>query len=190
MPSSILFGLAPFEKLFHTCFVQLLVHEHRKLLPRSAIYIFLSYVIEQKGYRCYDPKVNQLRILRHVTLLEHISFYSLPALSDSPDQPSLISIDPFPIAPASPATPFFVYSWRQQTQVPTIQTPDNAPLTLAFEPDISHRHPLHIRKPIERYGFVSSQLFSVYFTYLAFVHSHREPWPYKEASTVPDGIRP
>lgn len=100
----------------------------------------------------------------------------------------MISIDPFPdlfIAPVSPVAPFLVYNWRPQTQVPPVQTLDDAPLTLAFEPDMSRGHPLHIRKPIERYGFVSNHLFSVYFTYLAFVHSHKEPWPYKETSTGP-----
>ena len=70
-PSSVLSGTSPYEKLFSckpdlsslkvfgcTCFVLLHDHERTKLSPKSTVCVFLGYGIEQKGYRCYDPKTN------------------------------------------------------------------------------------------------------------------------------------
>lgn len=59
--------------------------------------LFLGYGIEQKGYRCYDPKTQKLRVSRHVTLWEKIPFYSLPRFraSSLSDPESFLFLDPF-----------------------------------------------------------------------------------------------
>ena len=108
-PSSVLSGTSPYEKLFsckpdlsylkvfaRTCFVLLHDNERTKLSPKSTVCVFLGYGIEQKGYRCYDPKTNRLRVSRNVTFLEHIPFYTLPTQSPSPEQPTVYPLDPFP----------------------------------------------------------------------------------------------
>ena len=79
LPSSILQNVSPFERLYGTppsysslrvfgcaCFVLLQPHEHSKLEPRSRLCCFLGYGIEHKGYRCWDPISQRLRISRHV----------------------------------------------------------------------------------------------------------------------------
>lgn len=40
--------------------------EHKKFQPCSQLCCFLSYDIEQKGYRCYNPVAKWIRISRHV----------------------------------------------------------------------------------------------------------------------------
>lgn len=105
-PSSVLYGLSPYEKLFSckpdlsrlkvfgcSCFVLLDDNERTKLSPKSIVCVFLGYGIEQRGYRCYDPKSNQLRVSRIVTFLEHILFYTLPI--SSPERPPFIRLTRF-----------------------------------------------------------------------------------------------
>eukprot|EP00268_Persea_americana_P055142 TRINITY_DN6387_c0_g1_i1.p1 TRINITY_DN6387_c0_g1~~TRINITY_DN6387_c0_g1_i1.p1 ORF type:complete len:240 (-),score=23.48 TRINITY_DN6387_c0_g1_i1:1835-2554(-) len=105
-PSSVLSGMSPYEKLFQikpdlshlkvfgcTCFVLLPEHERTKLAPRSSICVFLGYGIEQKGFRCYDPKANRLRISCNASFLEHVPYYTLllqPLLQDNPPSSLLI----------------------------------------------------------------------------------------------------
>ena len=48
------------------CFVLLQPHEHFKLEPRSRLCCLLGYEIEHKGYRCWDPISQRLRISCHV----------------------------------------------------------------------------------------------------------------------------
>eukprot|EP00268_Persea_americana_P019839 TRINITY_DN20208_c0_g1_i1.p1 TRINITY_DN20208_c0_g1~~TRINITY_DN20208_c0_g1_i1.p1 ORF type:complete len:215 (-),score=29.01 TRINITY_DN20208_c0_g1_i1:142-759(-) len=163
-PSTVLSGISPYEKLFSykptlshlkvfgcTCFVLLHDNERTKLEPKSTICVFLGYGIEHKGYRCYDPKTNKLRISRNVTFLEHIPFYTLPIASSSPEQPSIYPLDPFPdlfpsdkvssspVQPASPP-PLQVYHRRPNpTSAPSESaapspTTDHGPLSSA--PDL------------------------------------------------------
>jgi hypothetical protein len=80
LPTLVLKNFSPFEKLFGkspeysilkpfgcACFVLLQPHEHTKLEPRARLCCFLGYGTEHKGYRCWDPISNRLRISRHVT---------------------------------------------------------------------------------------------------------------------------
>ena len=79
LPSSALQNVTPFKRLYSTpasysslcvfgcaCFVLLQPHKHFKLEPRSRLCCFLGYGIEHKGYRCWDPISQRLRISRHV----------------------------------------------------------------------------------------------------------------------------
>ena len=72
-------NVTPFERLYGTpasysslhifgcaCFVLLQLHENSKLEPRSRLYCFLGYGIEHKGYRCWDPISQRLRISHYV----------------------------------------------------------------------------------------------------------------------------
>ncbi|KAJ9564443.1 hypothetical protein OSB04_000409 [Centaurea solstitialis] len=81
-PYETLHGITPAYELLKVwgcaCFVQLQPHEHTKLQPRSRLCLFLGYGIEHKGYRCWDPISNRLRISRNVTFWEHVPFYTMP----------------------------------------------------------------------------------------------------------------
>jgi hypothetical protein len=90
LPSSTLQNVTPFERLYGTlasysslrifgcaCFVLLQPQEHSKFEPRSRLCCFLGYGIEHKGYRCWDPISQRLRISRYVILWEHTTFNSL-----------------------------------------------------------------------------------------------------------------
>lgn len=70
---SVLGGLSPYEELFSikpdlshlkifgsASFLLLNNNERTKLSPKSTVCVFLDYEIEQKEYRCYDPKSNRL----------------------------------------------------------------------------------------------------------------------------------
>lgn len=105
IPSSVIAGLSPFERLYgstpyysellvfrSTCFVLLAKVERDKLSKKKSA--ILGYGIEQKGYRCYDPKTQKLRVSRHVTFWEKIPFNSLRASSLS-DPESFLFLDPF-----------------------------------------------------------------------------------------------
>jgi hypothetical protein len=50
-----------------TCFVLLPKVERDKLSKRATICVFLGYGIGKKGYRCYDPIAQKLRVSRNVT---------------------------------------------------------------------------------------------------------------------------
>uniref|UniRef100_A0A2N9G735 Reverse transcriptase Ty1/copia-type domain-containing protein n=1 Tax=Fagus sylvatica TaxID=28930 RepID=A0A2N9G735_FAGSY len=120
-------NVTPFERLYGTptsyyslrvfgCayFVLLQPHEHSKLEPRSCLCCFLGYGIEHKGYRCWDPISQRLRISRHVVFWEHTMFNSLskfttcstPSFFTNPSLllfPHATSPDPSTILPISPA---------------------------------------------------------------------------------------
>lgn len=90
VPSSVLANISPFEKLFNkspdytllrpfgcVSFVLLPPPERNKLEPRARLCCFLGYGVEHKGYRCWDPISNRLRISRHVTFWEHTMFATM-----------------------------------------------------------------------------------------------------------------
>jgi hypothetical protein len=123
LPSSALQNVTPFKRLYGTpasysslcffgcaCFVLLQLDEHSKLEPRSHLCCFLGYGIEHKGYRCWDPISQRLRISRHVVFWEHTTFNSLskfktcstPSFFTNPSLP----LFPHAISPAdSPVSP-------------------------------------------------------------------------------------
>ncbi|XP_010263725.1 PREDICTED: uncharacterized protein LOC104601921 [Nelumbo nucifera] len=90
IPSPVIGNISPYERLYGhcldyqslhvfgcACFVLLQPHEHTKSEPKARLCCFLGYGIEHKGYRCWDPLSQQLRISRHVTFWEHKIFSSL-----------------------------------------------------------------------------------------------------------------
>ena len=104
-PYDLLFGSSPSYDLLRVfgcvCFVLLQDHERNKLQSCSRLCCFLGYGIGKKGYRCYDPIRNRLRVSRHVVFWEHKMFYQLPYVPVSP----IFSIDPFPdLFPDSPTS--------------------------------------------------------------------------------------
>uniref|UniRef100_A0A2N9GUY8 Integrase catalytic domain-containing protein n=1 Tax=Fagus sylvatica TaxID=28930 RepID=A0A2N9GUY8_FAGSY len=115
LPSSALQNVTPFERLYGTpasysslrvfgcaCFVLLQPHEHSKLEPRSRLCCFLGYGIEHKGYRCWDPISQRLRISRHVVFWEHTMFNSLSKFTTC-STPSFFTNPSLPLFPISPA---------------------------------------------------------------------------------------
>ncbi|KAL0552272.1 hypothetical protein IC582_011380 [Cucumis melo] len=119
LPSSVLQNISPFERLYGTppnysnlkvfgcaCFVLLHPHEQTKLEPRARLCCFLGYDTEHKGFRCWDPLSNRLRISRHVTFWEHIMFSRLSSFHASFSTPQLFftntSIDLFPLSESTP----------------------------------------------------------------------------------------
>uniref|UniRef100_A0A2N9IQN3 CCHC-type domain-containing protein n=1 Tax=Fagus sylvatica TaxID=28930 RepID=A0A2N9IQN3_FAGSY len=127
LPFSILQNVSPFEHLYGTppsysslrnfgcaCFVLLQPHEYSKLEPQSRLCYFLRYGIEHKGYHCWDPISQRLRISHHVVFWEHTTFNSLskfktcstPSFFTNPSLPLFpyaSSLDPSPILPIPPA---------------------------------------------------------------------------------------
>ncbi|TYK18485.1 putative mitochondrial protein [Cucumis melo var. makuwa] len=108
-------NISLFEKLYGTppnysnlktfgcaCFVLLHPREHTKLEPRARLYCFLGYGTEHKGFRCWDPLSNRLRISRHVTFWEHTKFSRLSSFHTSFSSPQPFftdtSIDLFPLS--------------------------------------------------------------------------------------------
>ncbi|KAJ4719020.1 Retrovirus-related Pol polyprotein from transposon TNT 1-94 [Melia azedarach] len=94
LPSSVIDNQSLYERLYGTppnysllkvfgcaCFVLLQPHEHTKLEPRARLCCFLGYGIEHKGYRCWDPVSNRLRISKHVIFWEHKLFSSMSKFS-------------------------------------------------------------------------------------------------------------
>ena len=57
------------------CFVHLPSHERNKLFAQSARCAFLGYATNQKGYLCYDPDINHIRISRNVVFFENQYFF-------------------------------------------------------------------------------------------------------------------
>uniref|UniRef100_A0A2N9GI16 CCHC-type domain-containing protein n=1 Tax=Fagus sylvatica TaxID=28930 RepID=A0A2N9GI16_FAGSY len=159
LPSSALQNVTPFECLYGTpasysslrvfgcaCFVLLQPHEHSKLEPRSRLCCFLGYGIEHKGYRCWDPISQRLRISRHVVFWEHTMFNSLSKFTTC-STPSFFtnpSLPLFPISPAdSPASPL-----APPLAVDPVldQTPD---LPLAAPPADSPASPQQLAPPVD-----------------------------------------
>jgi hypothetical protein len=79
LPSLTLHNMPSFERLYGTLpsyfslrvfgyayFILLQPYKHSKLEPQSHLCCFLGYRIEHKGYRCWDPISQRLRISRHV----------------------------------------------------------------------------------------------------------------------------
>ena len=84
LPSSILGGVSPFEKLFHhppsyqflkmfgcECFSLLMDSKINELQPKTKPCVFISYSMDYKGYPCLDPLNNKFFVSRHVLFHEH-----------------------------------------------------------------------------------------------------------------------
>ena len=90
IPSIVIHNQTLYERLFgsppdyhhlrsfgYACFVLLQPHKHNKLESRSRLCCFLGYGETQKGYRCYDPVSQCLRVSRNVVFWEHRLFVEL-----------------------------------------------------------------------------------------------------------------
>ncbi|KAG9454499.1 hypothetical protein H6P81_007403 [Aristolochia fimbriata] len=90
-----------------TCFVLLPDRERDKLSAKSAMCVFLGYGIEQKGFRCFDPMANKLRISRHVTFWEHLDSVAGSPFDDtlSPSPPAVDVLVPSSASPSEPIPP-------------------------------------------------------------------------------------
>ncbi|KAG9444835.1 hypothetical protein H6P81_016175 [Aristolochia fimbriata] len=166
-------------------------HERDKLSAKFAMCVFLGYGIEQKGFRCFDPVANKLRISRHVTFWEHVPFYSLPKNSDQSSMSPIVVIDIFPdgssplLSASSDSVAGSPFDDTLSPSPPTVDVlvPSSASLSepippLAPEvPPSAPRQSSRIRRPSVRlndYRSFFSALTSVY-----------EPSAYREASSDP-----
>ncbi|KAL4010710.1 hypothetical protein IC575_027725 [Cucumis melo] len=172
LPSQVIHNISPFERLYGTpptyshlkvfgcaCFVLLHSHEHTKLEPRARLCCFLGYGTEHKGFRCWDPISQRLRISRHVTFWEHRMFSSLSSFHASLSSPHSFFTDP--------STPLF----------PTPDSPSNTtscpPLTselteshttsaLPELPSVPCEEPEHapVRRSTREYGIDYEETFA------------------------------
>lgn len=70
--------LHPFARV---CFVLMPQNEWTKLTTQSFRCVFLGYKAGQKGYICYDPTVNRLRVSRNIVFLENTEFFHFSSSS-------------------------------------------------------------------------------------------------------------
>ena len=186
LPTLVLGNLSPFERLHGkpppysylkpfgcTCFVLLPSHERTKLQPRARLCCFLGYGLEHKGYRCWDPISNRLRISRHVVFWEHTTFSSLSKFSDTHTvSPSFFTEPSVELFPSDDADLSEV-----QLQVPSFTPQDSAPaVDPVTEASIATRRSTRVRE-------TPSHLRD-YHCFSAFTSLY-EPSTYKEASTNP-----
>ena len=96
LPSHRLSNQTPYFRLFHkdptythlrifgcVCFVHLPPTERTKLTAQSTRCAFLGYASQQKGYLCYDPILNRLRISRNVIFFRKPTVFFYPFLAFS-----------------------------------------------------------------------------------------------------------
>ncbi|KAL0554380.1 hypothetical protein IC582_008299 [Cucumis melo] len=189
LPSSVLQNISPFEKLYGTplnysnlktfgcaCFVLLHPHEHTKLEPRVHLYYFLGYGTEHKGFHCWDPLSNRLRISRHVTFWEHTMFSRLSSFHTSFSSPQPFftdtSIDLFLLS-ESPLGNELAQS------APTSATSDQSSISDGSSeptPDTPPYRSTRVREPP-----IHLQDYHCFSTIVSLV----EPTSYQEASTNP-----
>jgi hypothetical protein len=90
------------------CYLNLAATVTHKLTPRSTVYVFLGYPMEQKGYCCLNLATNQIIISHHVLFDE--SSFPFVTISDPPsssfDFLSEFNCTPLPIG-ANPLTGTF-----------------------------------------------------------------------------------
>ncbi|KAA0042921.1 Retrovirus-related Pol polyprotein from transposon TNT 1-94 [Cucumis melo var. makuwa] len=189
LPSSVLQNISPFEKLYGTLpnysnlktfgcafFILLHPHEHTKLEPHARLYCFLGYGTEHKGFRCWDPLFNRLRISRYVTFWEHTMFSRLSSFHTSFSSPQPFftdtSIDLFPLS-ESPLGNELAQSAPTSTTLDQSSISDGSPEPTSDTPP---RRSTRIREPpihLQDYHFFST------------IVSLVEPTSYQEASTDP-----
>jgi hypothetical protein len=196
VPTPVINNQTPYERLYGTsppyttlrvfgsaCFVLLQPHEHTKLEPRSRLCCFLGYGIEHKGYRCWDPISQRLRISRHVVFWEHKMFSSLSHFHLSSPSTSILftnpsidffsdesTIDP---SPAPLETPIHA-AVPTETALSSDPTPvESLPSSLAPPPS---DRPKRVTQPSTRFRdfIVGSTAFSTH-----------EPTSYREARSNP-----
>ncbi|KAG9442993.1 hypothetical protein H6P81_018847 [Aristolochia fimbriata] len=202
LPPPVLNNSTPFASLYgvfpdylslrvfgSTCFVLLLERERDKLSARSAMCVFLGYGLQQKGFRCFDPMANKLRISRHVTFWEKIPFFSLPQNKSQSDISPISVFDLFLVlsvplsfsieqdAGSLPATPLSPECSLGLELVPHSDSSSPSSSALPLPVDPSSRYPTCVRQPLARLND-----YECYFSALCSIH---EPTSYREASSYP-----
>ncbi|KAI0498246.1 hypothetical protein KFK09_021487 [Dendrobium nobile] len=173
LPSSSNQHKSPYEYLYHRppsyahlrtfgclAYPWLATQLSHKLNPRSQPCIFLGYVPNSKGYRCFDFKTSKMYISRHVTFHESVfPFMPVPTSSPPPDAngnptPSTL-IPASSLQPHPPNLPSTTQSSTSPTLVPltssanapaidpSVSSPDNPPPEST--PNIPTTHPMLTR---------------------------------------------
>lgn len=75
-PHSPLFPL-PLKTFECICFVHISKSDQSKLDSKALKCIFLSYGVDQKGYKCYHPPTRRKFVSKDVTFFESLPFFSL-----------------------------------------------------------------------------------------------------------------
>ena len=75
------------------CYPNLSASTAHKLAPRSVMCVFLGYLENHKGYRCFDPISNRVYISRHVVFDEHS--FPFAEMTNSADASNLDFLDDF-----------------------------------------------------------------------------------------------
>jgi hypothetical protein len=218
LPSPALQNVTPFERLYGTsasysslrvfgcaCFVLIQPHKHSKLELRSRLYCFLGYEIEYKGYRCWDPISQRLRISRHVVFWEHTTFNSLskfktcstPSFFTNPSLPLfphaispdlstilLIPLADSPVSPLSPS-PDVDSVLAQTSDLPLAAPPADSPVSPQepapfVDPVTDQTPPLPLRRS-DRVRALPAHLRD--YSCFSAVLSLHEPHTYREACT-------
>jgi hypothetical protein len=111
LPSQVLNFDSPYYRLYHqhpsylnlhtfgcVCFVHLPSYERHKLSAQSVKCAFMGYSISHKGYVCYDPCSNKIRISRNVVFFENQYFFSthLESLPEISILPCFDELSPLP----------------------------------------------------------------------------------------------
>ena len=196
-------GKSPYAALFNhtpdythlrvfgcTCFVLRPHVERTKLSSRVAICVFLGYGVGQKGYRCYDPSSGKLYVSRHVSFLEHIPFFSIPASSHNIKHSDIVHIDPFPID----SSPDLHISYippaisQSSSRYPGDVNPPPSPAPeepLAIQDLPPPRYPTRTRKSTQLPDFAYSCYSKDFACFLTSIDSFSEPVSYSEAVLDP-----
>ncbi|GKV53176.1 hypothetical protein SLEP1_g59714, partial [Rubroshorea leprosula] len=202
--SSVLNNQSPYERLHGilpaynllkvfgcACFVLLPPHEHNKLEPRARLCCILGYGITQKGYRCWDPVSQKLRVSRHVVFWEHTMFSSLSNFKvSSSHQPPFFTNPSIELFPSDSNAGTSDELYNASPHAPTSFVEDDLLAGNAldhFEPSstssstnelvvTSSSHPTRVRKP--------PNYLRDYHCFPAITSLH-EPQSYQEASFNP-----
>nr|XP_009788320.1 PREDICTED: uncharacterized protein LOC104236139 [Nicotiana sylvestris] len=157
IPSKVLHGLTPYEKLLGKqpsydslksfgclCYVSTLSHNRGKFEPRAKGCIFLCYAQNQKSYKILDLDTKRVFISRDVKFHEHLFPFthspSSPVFSFFPLGKTPSDASPHTSTKHTPRTPssssptlhspqFILSSPSSSSQVPAPSTPSNITLT-------------------------------------------------------------
>ena len=198
IPTALTSGMSPFEKLYGhppnysalrvfgcTCFVLRPHVERNKLGSKSAICVFLGYGIGQKGYRCYDPVSQKLYVSRHVTFLEHIPFYSIPAKTHDVTKSDIRLIDPFGIDIEVPVPDSSMPSGVPPDSASASPVPESAPSTVETGDPPPLRRSTRPCKSTKLPDFSYSTYSASFASFIANIHHLSEPESYREAVSDP-----
>jgi hypothetical protein len=163
LPSQALNNDSPFLRLFRqqptytnlrtfgcVCYVHLQPHERSKLTAQSVKCAFLGYSTHQKGFICYDPNLNRIRVSRNVIFQEDKYFFSTNQDTHSPKSTSILPLFSNNSAGEPTPKPVLVYQRRPKPPRPPTDHSLVADSVLQPEPECLRRS-TRVRKPPERY---------------------------------------